>query len=123
MNSKKPKGIFMKILLQSLIVTTSLLLSFHASADETPGFFYKGQSMADKATAEAFFKDFLSAQETDEDVEVCYSGNWEEALNTVNEVITIYVNDIYGEGEGAALDVDIDNEDAGESTYGIISGC
>lgn len=58
-------------------------------------------------------------EEEDQEVDVCYEGDWEEATENVNAIISINVLDIYGAGE---LDVEIYHKN-GDSTYGIISTC
>lgn len=87
------------------------------------GFFYKGESVKDKKIADALFIELKLSEEDDRDVEVCYQGTWEEAVENEGEFLSIYVLDVYGETEFPSLDTEVKQNQTNEYSYYIIPSC
>lgn len=95
-----------------------LFLALPAFAEEA-GFYVNGVSAKTAAGAAAVMQNLID-KESDHDV--CYSGDYESALNNVHDSLSIAVNDVYGESEFPALDADLDSAD-GQSASAIIHSC
>lgn len=89
-----------------------------SSADEA-GFYVQGTSARTAVGAAALLQNLI---EKDGDHDVCYRGDFQSALDNVDDSISIAVNDVFGEGEFPALDADVTGAD-GRSASGIISSC
>lgn len=60
------------------------------------------------------------ANDTPDEVDICYSGDFEKATDSIAAPVSVNVIDIYGAGQ---LDAEFYNDDSGDSTYGIIPSC
>ncbi|MCB0376996.1 MAG: hypothetical protein KDD33_00760 [Bdellovibrionales bacterium] len=105
--------------MKSLMILLMFFLNQVAWADASNEFLFEGRSMSIKENAEDYFNAQKRSNETDEEIDVCYVGDWELAVDSVHPVIFINVLDIYGGGE---LDTETEHEN-GDSTYGIIPEC
>ncbi len=84
------------------------------------GILVNGSLIQNEKVALALYEEFKSAEETDVDVNVCYFGGWEQAVESAHRIISIGVLDIYVAGE---LEVEVHNTEDGDYTYGLIRQC
>lgn len=84
------------------------------------GVLINGESIEAESEALALYDEFKKAELSDADVNVCYFGDWERAVESANNAIEIGVIDIYGAGE---LEVEVLSRESGEYTYGLIRVC
>ena len=96
----------------------SLTFAFCAQANEA-GFYTKGISASTIEGANLLLNELIP---NPDEHQVCYKGDFQSALDNVHNSISISINDIYGEGEFPALDVDIVGTN-GQSGSAIISAC
>lgn len=68
-----------------------------------------------------------ASNEYDDEIDVCYDGYFEEALNEAEKLtknaISINLIDVYGESEFPQIEVEITEVGKDGYAYGIISGC
>lgn len=105
-------------------VFTFLFLSANAFADA--GFYYQSKPVLTYADGAALFDALKAANESDDEVDVCYNGDFSAAIsateNKTGGAIVFNLIDVYGEGDYPALDLEFAN-DKEESAYGIIHSC
>lgn len=82
------------------------------------GFYVKGVSASTLEGASLLVEELA----TNEDHDICYAGDYESALESVHDSISIAINDVYGESEYPDLDADV-TATSGQSASGIISAC
>ncbi len=101
-----------------------VLAGVSASADA--GFYLDSKPVVSYADGSALFKTLKSANENDEEIDVCYVGSYDDAISVTKKqasgAIVFSLIDVYGEDEFPALDLEFSN-DKGESAYGIIHSC
>lgn len=90
------------------------------------GLYHNSQLVASPADGKALFRAIEKANTTDEEVDVCYKGDFEEAIAETEErvrgAIIFNVIDVYGENQYPDLDVEIYDEN-GSSAYSIVPAC
>jgi hypothetical protein len=84
------------------------------------GVLINGRSVKDESVALTLFNEFKNAEDSGEDVDVCYFGDWESAVESVHSSVVIGVVDIYSSGE---LEVEIFSKESDTYTYGLIRLC
>lgn len=101
-----------------------LLAGINAFA--APGFYFQSKPVVSYADGSALFDALKASNETDEEVDVCYEGDFSDAMSATEKLVKGAINfslvDVYGEDEFPSLDLEFSN-DKGDSAYGIISSC
>lgn len=103
--------------MSKLFVFASIALFTSVGFAKKDGFYVKGRSAATEAGALAFYNEMVEAQESG-DADICYSGDYESALENVHDSLSISIIDMYESGQ---MDAEVTYD--GETIGAIISPC
>lgn len=86
---------------------------------QQPGFYTAGVSASTEKGARKLMQELLT---NEDEPDVCYSGDYQSALDSTDDFISIAIIDVYGESEFPPLDAEITDKD-GSSVSAIIHSC
>lgn len=112
--------------MKSMLLIFSLATGISSVGLAAPGFYHNSKPVNSPAAGKALFDAIKAAKDSEEDVDVCYEGTYDDAIaateGQAKGSITLNLIDVYGESEFPSLDMEFYN-DKGDSTYGIVSSC